>query len=91
MYVCFVHNLCLVILQRESLLHRLRFTPLGFYLRVFVNETHINLEKTTSSVLSVILINPWVKPVKKGEQRKGGKGMEGRWRKGREVVTRTIE
>jgi len=29
----------------------------GFCLRVIVNETHLNLLKTTSSVLSVILIN----------------------------------
>ena len=37
---------------------RLRETPLGFCLRVIVvNEFHPNLEKTTSSVLSVILIN----------------------------------
>ena len=31
----------------------------GFYLMVIVNEKHINLEKTKSSVLSVILINLW--------------------------------
>ena len=41
--------------DRESLF--LRETPLGFCLRVIVNEFHPNLEKTTSSVLSVILIN----------------------------------
>ena len=46
-------SLCLVIL------HRLRETPLGFCLRVIVNEFHTNLEKTTYSVLSVILINLW--------------------------------
>ena len=40
----------------------LRETPLGFWLRVNVNEFHPNLEKTTSSVLSVILINLWVRP-----------------------------
>ena len=43
--------------QREPVLRRLRVTPLGLSFRVIVNETHINLEKTTSSVLSVILIN----------------------------------
>ena len=37
-------------------------TSLGFCLRVIVNETHINLEKTTSTVPSVIFINLWVKP-----------------------------
>ena len=31
-------------------------TPLGFYLRVIVNEKILNLEKTTSSVLSVLLL-----------------------------------
>ena len=46
-------SLCLVILQR------LRETPPGFSLRVLVNEFHPNLEKTTSSVLYVILINLW--------------------------------
>jgi len=40
----------------------LRETPLGFWLRVNVNEFHPNPEKTTSSVLSVILINLWVRP-----------------------------
>ena len=43
--------------EREPVLRRLRVTPLYFCVRVFVNEKHINLEKTTSSVLSVILIN----------------------------------
>ena len=45
----------------ETVLHRLRITPLGFSLWVIVNEKHINLEKTTYSVLSVILINLWIK------------------------------
>ena len=40
-------------------LRRLHVTPLGFCLRVIVNETHRNLENTTSSVLTVILINLW--------------------------------
>ena len=31
-------------------------TPLGFCLRVTVNEKSLNLEKTTSSVLSVLLL-----------------------------------
>ena len=44
--------------QRECML----VTSLGFCLRVIVNETHINLEKTTSTVPSVIFINLWVKP-----------------------------
>ena len=37
----------------------MRETPLGFCLMVIVNQFHPNLEKTTSSVLSVILINLW--------------------------------
>ena len=36
--------------QRESI----RLTPLGFCLRVIVNENPLNLEKTTSSVLLLI-------------------------------------
>ena len=43
-------SLCLVI-QRC-----LRGTPLGFCHRVIVNEKPVNLEKTTSSVLSVFLL-----------------------------------
>ena len=43
-------SLCLVIQQR------MRVTHLGFYLRVFVNEQTQNLKKTTSSVLSVLLL-----------------------------------
>ena len=35
-------------------------TPLGFCIRVSVNETHKNLKKTTSDVLSVILTNLWL-------------------------------
>ena len=33
----------------------MRVTPVGFCLRVIVNEKPINLEKATSSVLSVIV------------------------------------
>ena len=43
--------------KRKPVLRRLHVTSLGFCLRVIVNETHTNLEKTTSSVLSVVLIN----------------------------------
>ena len=43
-------SLCLV-LQRG-----MRVTPWSFYLRVIVNEKPLNLKKTTSSVLSVLLI-----------------------------------
>ena len=50
-------SLCKIARQRECILRRLRVTPLGFCLRVIVNEILINLEKTTSSVLSVFLIN----------------------------------
>ena len=57
-------SLCLVILEREPVLRRLCVTPLGSYLRVIVNEFHPNLEKTTTSVLSVIFINLWVKGTK---------------------------
>ena len=32
------------------------FTPLGFCLRVIVNKNPLNFEKTTSSVLSVLLL-----------------------------------
>ena len=46
-------SLCLVILRQ------LRETPLGFCLRVIVNEFHPNLEKTISSVLSVLFFNLW--------------------------------
>ena len=45
---------------RESVLRRLNVTPLGVCLRVIVNKKPLNLEKTTSSVLSVSLINLWV-------------------------------
>ena len=38
--------------QRGSM----RVTPLGFRLRVVVHEKPQNLEKTTSSVLSVLLL-----------------------------------
>ena len=38
--------------ERESM----RVTPLGFCLRVIVNEKLLNLEKTTSSVLSVLFL-----------------------------------
>ena len=34
----------------------MRITPLGFCLRVIVNKKPLNLEKTTSSVLSVLLL-----------------------------------
>ena len=34
--------------EREPVLRGVRVTPLGFCLRVIVNETYINLEKTTS-------------------------------------------
>ena len=48
------HSQRRIIRQREHVLRRLRETPLSFCLRVIVNEFHSNLEKTTSSVLSVI-------------------------------------
>ena len=35
---------------------KMRVTPLDFCLRVIVNEKSLNLEKTTSSVLSVLLL-----------------------------------
>ena len=38
--------------QKESM----RVTPLGFCLRVIVNEKPLNLEKTTSSDLSVLIL-----------------------------------
>ena len=49
-----VSSHCLVILRR------LCETPLGSFLRVIVNTFHQNLEKMTSSVLSIILFNLWV-------------------------------
>ena len=39
-------------LQRESM----RVTSLGFCLKVIVNEKPLKLEKTTASVLSVLLV-----------------------------------
>ena len=42
-------SLCLVT-QRG-----MRVTPLGFFLRIIVKEKPLNLEKTTSSVLSVVV------------------------------------
>ena len=39
-------------IEKESM----RVTPLGFCLRVIVNENPLNLEKTTSSGLSVLLL-----------------------------------
>ena len=45
--------------QREPVLRWLRETPLDFCFSVIVNKFHPNLEMTTSSVLSVILINLW--------------------------------
>ena len=54
-------TLCLVI-------HRgMRVTPLGFCLRVIVNEKPLNLEKTTSSVLSVLLLIYTPTPLQKVE------------------------
>ena len=41
--------------EREPDLRRMRVTPLDFCLRIIVNEKPLNLEKTTSSVLSVLL------------------------------------
>ena len=52
-----VHNNPETEARREPVLRRLRETPLG--LRVIVNDFHPNLTKTTSGVLSVILINLW--------------------------------
>ena len=43
--------------EREPFLLVLLVALLGFCLRVIVNETYIKLEKTKTSVLSVILIN----------------------------------
>ena len=34
----------------------MRVTPLGFCLKVIMNEKLLNLEKTTASVLSVLLL-----------------------------------
>ena len=34
----------------------MRITPLGIFLRIMVNDKPLNLEKTTSSVLSVFLL-----------------------------------
>ena len=47
--------------DREPVLRRLRETPLGCCLRIIVKQFHPNLKKTTSSVLSVILINLWLR------------------------------
>ena len=55
--MCFVHNNPEAEALKKLSVVGVEQAPLGFYLRVIVNETHINLEKTTSSVISVILIN----------------------------------
>ena len=70
---CFVHNNPVAEAQRSytmSAKNRLsvclcstlttRNNSLGFYLRVIVDETHRNLEETTFSFISVILINLWI-------------------------------
>ena len=52
---------------------------LGLCLGVIVNEKLLNLEKTTSSVLSVVLINLWVKILPRFVQKQlndAGKEME---------------
>ena len=60
--MCFVHNNPEAEAQKPLSVYRERayndyaVTLLGFCLKVIVNETRINLEKTTSSVLSVINI-----------------------------------
>ena len=41
--------------EREPVLRRMRLTSLGCCLRVIVNEKPLNLWKTTSSFLSVIV------------------------------------
>ena len=38
----------------------MRVTHLGLCIRVIVNENPLNLENTTSSILSVLLINLWL-------------------------------
>ena len=43
---------------------RRRTVSLSVEIQDILNETHINLEKTTSSVLSVILINLWFRSCK---------------------------
>ena len=45
-------KLRLITIQGEIML----VTPMGFCLKVIVNENPLNLEKTTSIVLSVLLI-----------------------------------
>ena len=42
--------------EREPVPLGMRVTPLGFRLRVIVNENLLNIEITTSSVLSVLLL-----------------------------------
>ena len=42
--------------ERESVLRRLSVTPLGFCLRVIVNDKLLILEKTTSIVLTVMFL-----------------------------------
>ena len=46
----------LITRQRDSMRCLARGTPFGFRLMVIVNEKKLNLEKTTSSVLSVLLL-----------------------------------
>ena len=56
---CHQNRLSLCLRERDPVLRQLRVTPLGFCLRVitYCKKILINLKKTTSSVLSVILIN----------------------------------
>ena len=42
--------------ERNPVLRRMHITPLGYCFRVIVNEKPLNLEKTTTSVLSVLLL-----------------------------------
>ena len=46
--------------ERRHVLHGMRETCLGFCLRVIVKRKPLNLEKTTSSVLSVLLLIWWL-------------------------------
>ena len=43
-------------LNYKTVRERMCLTPLGFCLRVFVNEKLINLEKTTSSIYSICIV-----------------------------------
>ena len=50
--------------QMTRQIENMRVTPLGFCLRVNCERKPLNLEKTTSSVISIIVINRRLKGIR---------------------------